>query len=169
MIKCPKCNHTLVATTMVCQFCGTDVSQVPRPVEQKVDKNAYKMLSKSTLRGFYFVCGIQVALGIFEFLLGMGMFGSPGEMMKTVYEVYGLILALVGTLLMFRIAAIYQVSSAFCAVEVVLGVVFIISAPLTIEIPGLKWGIIVMGAIQMISAGFLFYFAEETAVGSMSA
>lgn len=154
---------------MKCQFCGADVSMVPRPVEKEVEKQSYKMLSKGTLRGFYFVCTLQIMLGIFEFLLGMGVFGNPGDMLKTCYMVYGIVQALVGIGLVFRLPAVYAFSTGFCGIEVILGVVFIIAATMTIPIPALKWGVIVMGACQMLIAGFLFYFAEETALGTVSA
>jgi hypothetical protein len=168
MIKCPKCNHTLVASAVTCQFCGTDVSTVPRPPpESEKKKESYKLLSKTTLHIFYVMCGIQVCLGIFEVLLGMQIFGNPGDMMQMCYKTYGFLLTLMGLLLAFRVPAMYQVSSVFCGIEGVLGIVFMIAAPFTIQVPGLKWGVLVMGAIQMLSAGFMFYYAEETAIGTV--
>ena len=127
------------------------------------------MLSKGTLRGFYFVCALQIMLGVFQILLGSGVFGNPGDMLKTCYIVYGAVVALVGLGLMFRLTAIYAFSTGFCGLEVILGVVFIIASVMTIPVPALKWGVIVMGCVQLLIAGFLFYFAEETALGVVSA
>jgi hypothetical protein len=136
---------------------------------QETKKEQYKMLTKATLRGFYFLCVFQILLGIFQVCLGIGLFGSPGDFMKNCYVVYGGLLILVGGCLLARLPAIYQVAAAFCGVEVVFGLVFVIASTMTIDKPALKYAVIVMGAIQMISAGFMFYFAEETATGSVSA
>lgn len=170
MFKCPKCNHTLLSTNLTCQFCGADVSAVPRPPEPvNNQKKAYKMVTAGTMRGFYATSVAFIVFGIAEICLGLGLFGSVGDFMKNIYIVFGLLMALLGTGLVFRAAFVYAMAGIFCALQFVLGLVDIIAAVMTIENNTFKYCIIALAIVQIILAGLMFYFAEETAVTSMSA
>ena len=142
---------------------------VPRPTEQQtVQKAAYKMVTKGTMTGFYMVSSVYVLLGIVEICLGLGLFGTISDFLKNIYIVFGLVMALIGVGMLFRAAFVYAMMGVFCAIQFVLGIVDIIAAIMTIEVPFFKYSLIGLAVIQILSAGLMFYFAEETSVTSMS-
>ncbi|HEY3779527.1 MAG TPA: hypothetical protein VGL56_00480 [Fimbriimonadaceae bacterium] len=153
----------------ICQFCGADVSAVPRPAEQKTDeKAAYKMVTKGTMAGFYVVSAFYVLIGAMLLCLGIGLFGNIGDFMKNIYIVFGTMTSLLGIGLLFRAAFVYAMMGIFCALQFVLGVVFIIASVMTIDAPLLKYSVIGLAVIQILAAGLMFYFSEETSRASMS-
>jgi hypothetical protein len=167
MIKCPKCNHTLPGNYTICQFCGADVSAVPRVAEKEVVTKAYKMVTKGTLAGFYMVSAVYVLLGTVEVCLGLGLFGNVGDFIKNIYTVFGLVMALIGIGMLCRAAFVYAMMGLFCAIQFVLGIIDIIASIMTVPTPLLKYSLIGLAVIQILSAGFMFYFAEETGVTSL--
>ena len=142
---------------------------VPRPAAKETVIAPYRMVTKGTLVGFYAMAGLYILLGGFEVLAGAGVFGSIGDFMKSVYIIFGAIMALIGFGLMFRPPFVYAMMAMFCSIQAVLGVVFIIASVMTIELPVLKYVLIGVGALQLPAAGFMFYFSEETAVSAISA
>jgi hypothetical protein len=152
----------------ICQFCGADVSAVPRPPEQLENKKAYKMVTQGTMNGFYAVSALYVLIGAALLCLGLGLFGTISDFMKNIYIVFGGMTSLIGIGLLFRAAFVYAMMPIFCGLQFVLGVVFIIASIMTIDAPALKYGSIGLSVIQILAAGLMFYFSEETSAASMS-
>jgi hypothetical protein len=152
----------------ICQFCGADVSAVPRPPEQTTEEKAYKLVSKGTMNGFYTLAAFYVVLGIALLCFGIGLFGSVGDFMKNIYIVFGALTTLLGIGLLFRAAFVYAMMPIFCGLQFIFGIVFIIASIMTVDVAMLKYAMIGLAVIQILAAGLMFYFSEETSAASMS-
>jgi hypothetical protein len=126
------------------------------------------MVTKGTMNGFYALSAFYVLMGVALLCFGIGLFGSVGDFMKNIYIVFGILTTLIGIGLLFRAAFVYAMMPIFCGLQFIFGIVFIIASIMTVDVAMLKYAMIGLAVVQILAAGLMFYFSEETSAASMS-
>src|SRR5688572_1330722 len=109
MIICPKCQATLPPASGRCQFCGTDVSKVERPVEQKAHRGY--VAPQWVWTWYTIVCVYWMLDGVFQVLMGAGVFSEHRSFLRMII---GALLTVVGLGLLFRVRFLRGVAHILC-------------------------------------------------------
>lgn len=117
MFQCPRCGATLPPAALVCQFCGTDVSKVPRNSPYPRAQNwqvqipqtaTWKIVVGHILAGLWILNGLIVAaVGAFGSLLGSELAAGGGVQSLSDQAAQGM--ALSGLGFCFGIVGLVQV------------------------------------------------------------
>lgn len=158
MITCPRCSATLPPATLRCQFCGTDVSKVQRPVEQPVHRgyDAPKWVwTWYTIISVYWVCD-----GVLAMLRGAGVLSDSRSY---VMMIIGAALITVGFGLLFKVRFLRGVAHIFCWFILITSVLDIIAGLIaTVAYGPIVYFFVVFSALRAASAGFMIFLIGET-------
>ncbi len=125
-IQCPKCQQWLALTASACQFCGTDVSRVPRPVvpvKQRVRGATSRHNMKLVWRLYYFFSalwmfdGLRVVIAFLVPTLDEFAAGNPFASWGIAGMLVGLINMLIGLGLIFKVERIRGAANFLCGMN----------------------------------------------------
>lgn len=145
MIQCPNCGNSLPDTFAKCQFCGADVTKVPRPIAQpKQAASPYFQTAKWVWVAYYGIGGYWLLGG------GMDIFRSLRSMSEAGFFAYfGLALGAFSVLVAIGLIA---------RIELVRGIVNILSwlriVSGALALWGALWGSLYIGPIALLIALF---------------
>ncbi len=149
-IQCPKCQQWLALTASVCQFCGTDVSRVPRPVvpvKQRVRGATSRHNMKLVWRLYYFFSalwmfdGLRVVIAFLVPTLDEFASGNPFASWGIAGMLIGIINMLIGLGLILKVERIRGAANFLCGMNLLsslvgLGMAILVSGALGI------WGLV---------------------------
>jgi hypothetical protein len=156
MIQCPQCKRTLPDGNVRCQFCGADVSTIPRPVPVKKTVAAQAPGAPSWVgTAYYAVCGYYMLSGAIN--LVMGILRGPFVMLL------GALSLIFGLGLIFKVDFIRGIANIICWIQIVFGILGLaMSFGWAMIIGPLAFLLIAMNVIQVCMAGFMIYLIGET-------
>lgn len=160
MIQCPKCQSTLPDWATTCQFCGTDVGKVVRPPTVQKLKKAYAYGPAPWVWVvYYIIAGWWVASGGFHIVREFTAAKEPSVIVPIVCGIQ----VLLGLGLLFRVEIARGIAHFFAWVEIFFGALGILGALGLMLLWPLAGGmLILLGLIDIVSAGLLIYVIGET-------
>jgi len=155
MIKCPGCGKTLPDGNKNCQFCGADVSAVPRPVvAQKPRSYQAPGAPKWVSPAYYVVSGYYVLAGLVFVLTGLKSYGSI---------IFGVIDILFGIGLLLKIDLVRGIANILCWIQIALGAFGVLNTLALVALFGpYALVLVLMNVVQIAAAGFMIYLISET-------
>lgn len=161
MIQCPQCRNTLPDTFVKCQFCGADVTKVPRPVQPKAKKVGYE-IPKWVWLAYFGVAGYWLIGGIMDIVRGLQSLEKAGGF-AYFGIVFGAITALVAIGLMARVELVRGIVNILCFLRILNGALTLWGALMgSIFIGPLALLFAIFGAIDVASGLFMIYLIGET-------
>ena len=154
IIKCPGCGQSLPATYIKCQFCGADVSGVPRPAQTPDAPNLRSQIKDATWPWPAYRC-----LVVFWMLSALG--GLVMDLAKyrdpSTIAYHGLLLA-VGVCLVMRVEIVEKFLPWVCGFQILFGALVLITAAGFIEIQGTAAIIVAAwaGVNVLVHAGIIY-------------
>ena len=162
MIQCPGCSNTLQDHAVRCQFCGADVSKVPRPPAAKKAVSTYGAPAKWIWPTYYTVSGYWALSGAFDVVRALGLLSGAKEV-DSFMVVIGAVLMLIGVGLILRVELIRGIINVVCWLKIAVGIV---GAILSLGIMALFGAIgilfLVLNLLDIATGGFMIYLVGET-------
>lgn len=168
MVTCPKCSATLPDWAKNCQFCGSDVRAVVRPVETSAKKNYGYGPPKWVWAAYYAVSVYFILGGLADVMASImatsqkDFLGEPqGYSLGVILGiVFGAVSALVGIGLLLRIELARGIVNFICGMKIICGLA---SAGATIAGAMLfgPW-LLFIKVLDIVTAGFMIYLIGET-------
>lgn len=128
-IQCPKCGHTILGMSIVCQFCGTQIQAAPRArtafLMPADDKKTWQEIA------YYVLAAIWVLYGAFEMLQGFGVIPSvwqsmPGPMKGGPFiGTIGGVFVLMGIGLLFETGWVQFLTKIVCWLGIGVNIMFL--------------------------------------------
>ncbi|NLH99565.1 MAG: zinc ribbon domain-containing protein [Chthonomonadales bacterium] len=158
MTKCPGCNATLPDGAQRCQFCGRtlgppSVRLGPRPAGRSADTMPG---APAWVKPVYNLIAIYWVLnGAWGILSDTALAGKDGP--NLVGAAFGALGALIGLGLLLRIEAVRGVVNFVCALQILFGLLDVLSAFLLGWVLGL-----ILAIVQIATAGLMIFLIGET-------
>jgi len=172
MIKCPKCNQTLMDSAVTCQFCGADTKSVPRPITQKKEVRQRGFQTAPWIWPAYYACaGWYIFTGLVELISAVvamnstndSAFGKSLSGFFAIGLIIGAINVIVGFGLILKVEFIRGITKIFCFLQL---------GGALMSIGGIVMASGVMGPaaylylgqhiVDLVSAGLMIYLLGET-------
>jgi len=163
MIKCPKCNASLPVSYTRCQFCGTDVSSVPRPAMPKQQQARTYSAAPAPwiVPTYYVVCCFFLLEGVFDLVTGLGVLGAKEA--SPISIVFGAVTILFAIGMMLKIDLVRGIANILLWIQIALGLLSLYSTIMLIPLLGpLGIGLAILCIIRVAVAGFMIFLIGET-------
>jgi hypothetical protein len=142
-----------------CQFCGADVSQVPRPVAQAQVHRGYDA-PKWVWIWYTIISMYWVLDGAFQMLAGMGLISDTKSVVGIIL---GAISIVIGLGLLFKIRFLRGVAHILCWLNLANGLLGLLAGlMLTVAIGPLAYILCLFAILRAASAAFMIYLIGET-------
>lgn len=162
MIQCPQCRNSLPDTFTKCQFCGADVTKVPRPVQPKVQRSSYGEPAKWVFLAYYGIAGYWLIGGAMDIFRGVKSLEESGGF-AYIGIVFGAITALVAIGLMARIELVRGIVNILSFLRILSGALGLWGALMgSLFIGPLAILFAIFSAIDVASGLFMIYLIGET-------
>lgn len=171
MINCPRCQQTLPDWAQTCQFCGSDLKGVQRPVQPKAKRQRGFQTAKWIWPAYYACAGYFILNGLLETIGAIAVagtvtktpFGNIVNSVNYVGVVVGVLTIVVGIGLILKVEFIRGVVNFFCGISILISLLTLIPTILGSALVGL-YGIvyIVRSLLSILTNGLMIYLIGET-------
>ena len=161
MIQCPSCKNSLPDTFTRCQFCGADVTKVPRPVVTKVVKPSYQP-DKWVWVAYFGIAGYWLIGGAMDIFRGIQSLNSAG-FFSYIGIGFGALTAVVAIGLMARVELARGIVNVLCFLRIIFGAIGLWGALLGSLVVGpIALLFAIFSAFDILSGGLMIYLLGET-------
>lgn len=169
MINCPNCKNTLPAWAQVCQFCGANVTAVPRPMSTEPQLQTGTVLGgpNKWIWIAYFGIAIWFLIGgaidvVRLIMLATKADSETARTITYVFCVFPGVRALIGLGLLTRVELVRGIVNFVCGLSLLFGLLGLVFNLFTMLATGI-WGLIWM-VFQLVdlgtNAGMIFLIGE---------
>ena len=160
MITCPKCQSTLPDWATSCQFCGTDVGKVARPVAAPTQKRVYGYAPAPWVWVTYYVIAAYWVLGDLLEIVKTCLDKSGPNPIVIVFAGVG---ALIGLGLICHVELARGIGNIYAWLKMLGGAWWVlVSFGAMLLYPPLGIALFLLGVFDIVSAGLLIYLIGET-------
>ncbi len=170
MITCPNCKNTLPDWATTCQFCQTNVQNVPRPRgagptdPDDVRPHGGKLPDKTIWSIYYSICALWILTGAANIWDAFRTGSSSGpNFIGYLFLAFGVFQALIGIGLFLRVEAIRGLVNVVSFLLILRGLFSLANSLLLMMALG-AWGLIlvVMSLVMIIVGGATMWILSET-------
>lgn len=173
MITCPKCAQSLPDWSQVCQFCQSDLKNVPRPKPAPGQNSSRPLMQAAAWiwPAYYIISVYYVISGLMDVLGGVVMMtqhknnvlGEQLGFFGYIAMIIGAITIVIGLGLLLRVEIVRGIVNVFCWIAILSGAFGLLGSVMS---GGFftAWGIvgIVKNVFSIATSGLMIYLIGET-------
>ena len=167
MIICPQCKASLPVWAKQCQFCGADVTKVPRPAADPVDPHGYQPYTQPNwiLPAYYGIAGYLLLSGVLEITMALVQRSkdTEGRGLWMIGIFFGGVVFLLSIGLLLRVETVRKIMVWVCAIDLLFGVLGLFGSFMVMMAAG-GWGVLLMVStlLRICADGLMIYLIGET-------
>ncbi|MBX3118021.1 MAG: hypothetical protein KF784_03080 [Fimbriimonadaceae bacterium] len=166
MITCPQCKNSLPDWAQSCQFCGSPLTNVPRPKVEKERRTNLGAIPKWIWALYYTVCIYWLVEGTFDILTSFHVIQFGSEKVEAV-DPFGIIAGgisvICGLGLIIRLEFIRGIVNFVCFLNILSGLLGGWAGLMLMAVNGMYGSIIlILNALQVITSALMIWLIGET-------